>query len=374
MRRLDISPVDAVFSNGSYPIEFLFYYEEAFKTERLRSGLRRLSSLFWPALGEYADGSILFDRYDEAGCYSEESLGQELDIAKLSGAGAAAAARFALPPLERLFFLKVSRFRNGLVLVPKLNHLAGDGYSYFLLLSVLAALTRSNRVPFQSTVLKRALRVSHKRAVLRGFSFKGVKLDPLPPPGELTIEQDVMPKGQVEAMIQETAESAGLRVSANDVLSALVVKKLAGLGKDRPGGDFDLTMPIDVRGRIKGYGRGFFGNAIMFHRVTFKREEIENSAVPSLAARIRQLRPGLSAETYLDFLRRLAEIRAAEKWADFRPYDPERGCLVTNLSKLPADRLDFGTGPPRLVVPLTVEKNSAGILAKGEDFLLRSAF
>jgi hypothetical protein len=373
MRRLDISPVDAIFADGSYPIEFLFYFERAFDTQRLRAGLRRLSSLFWPAFGEYADGSIHFDRYDEAGTYDEEWQDRELDIGEISGAGAAAVVRFALPALERLFFLKVTRFRNGLAVVPKLNHLAGDGYSYFLLLSALAALTRPNRMPFRPAFLKMALRLDHNRAALPDFSFRGVNRTPLPAPGELRIEQDVIPRAEVLAVIQETAESAVLRVSSNDVLSAMAMKKLAGGGRERRGGEFDLTMPIDLRGRVKGYGRGSFGNAIMFHTVTFKREEVESSAVPHLATRIRRARPVLSAETALAFLKSLAAIRAAERWAEFRPYDPERGCLVTNLSRLPTDRLDFGTGPPRLVVPLTVEKNSVGILARGDGFLLRSA-
>src|SRR4030066_1632312 len=65
---------------------------------------------------------------------------------------------------------------------------------------------------------------------------------------------------------------------------------------------------------------------------------------------------------------------SAGRWDKFRPYDPERGCLVTNLSRLPADKLDFGTGPPRLSIPLTIEKNGVGILARKEDYLLRLAY
>jgi hypothetical protein len=374
MKRVDISPVDAVFANGSYPIEFLFYYERAFNTGRLRRALRRLSSLFWPVFGVYADGSILYEGYDEQGCYDEAALDRELDVAELEGPGAAAVARYALPPLTRLFFLKVIRFRNGLGLIPKLNHLTGDGYSYFLFLSFLAALTRPSPAPFRPVFLNMGVRVRHTRSVLSGFSFRGAELKPLPPPGELRIEQDVVPRSRVQRLIQETADSAGLRVSSNDVLSAQAVKRLAGAAEEHRGGDFDLTMPIDVRGKIKGYGRGFFGNGIMFHRVDFEREEIANSSIPLLAARIRRSRPLLSASGYLDFLRGLERIQAEGRWAEFRPYDPERGCLVTNLSRLPAERLDFGTGAPRLAVPLTVEKNSVGVLSRGEDFLLRWAF
>jgi len=36
--------------------------------------------------------------------------------------------------------------------------------------------------------------------------------------------------------------------------------------------------------------------------------------------------------------------------------------------------LDFGTGSPELIIPLTVGKNSTAILAKKEDFVLRYSY
>jgi hypothetical protein len=47
---------------------------------------------------------------------------------------------------------------------------------------------------------------------------------------------------------------------------------------------------------------------------------------------------------------------------------------VTNLSKLPAERLDFGTGGPHAIVPLTVEKNSVAVLARRENYVLRYTY
>jgi hypothetical protein len=374
MKQVGISQVDAVFSNGSYPIEFLFYFEPAFDTKRLRSTLRKLSSLFWPAFGKYRDGAIVFDGYREAECFDEETAGRELDIAEINAAGAEVISRFALPPLERLFFLKAIRYKNGLALIPKLNHLAGDGYSYFLFLSAMAALTRPTLVPFKSVIMSFALKPDHRRTALRDFSFRGVALKPLAPPGNLRFEYEEILSRDVQTIIQEAASSAGLRVSRNDVLSALAMKKLVRTGSDSWAEDVRLTIPVDVRGKVKEYGRGFFGNGIMFHTLTLKRAHIEASSAQAIAIQIRQSMPMLSREAYIDFLTSLEEILAAEKWDEFRPYDPERGCLVTNLSRLPADKLDFGTGPPRLSVPLTIERNGVGILARGANYLLRFAY
>lgn len=374
MKRVNISQVDAVFSNGSYPIEFLFYYEPAFDTKRLRNALQKLSSLFWPVFGEYRDGAIVFDRYREAECFEEEAVERELDRAEIDEADYRVISRFALPELKRLFFLKALRFKNGLVLIPKLNHLAGDGYSYFLFLSVLAALTRPTIVPFKSSLMNFALKPHHRRTVLRDFSFQGIELKPLAQPGKLTIECDTILRQDVQSIIQQAASSASLRISTNDVLSALAIKKLVKAGADFWAEDVRLTMPIDVRGKVQEYGRGFFGNGIMFHTVTFKKEQLENSPIQEVAIEIRKSMPPLSKETYVEFLKKLEEMLSAGRLDEFRPYDPERGCLVTNLSKLPADKLDFGTGSPKLAIPLTIEKNGAAILAKDEDFMLRLAY
>jgi hypothetical protein len=57
MKEINFSQVDALFSNGLYPIGFLFYYKEGFKTEKVRRALRCLSSTFWPMFGEYKGAS-----------------------------------------------------------------------------------------------------------------------------------------------------------------------------------------------------------------------------------------------------------------------------------------------------------------------------
>ncbi len=79
--------------------------------------------------------------------------------------------------------------------------------------------------------------------------------------------------------------------------------------------------------------------------------------------------PGLPGEFVYDDHRLIVQNDGLR-----RPFDPARGCLVTNLSKMPAERLDFGTGGPAAIVPLTIEKNSAAILARGENFVLRYAY
>ena len=374
MKRVNISQVDAVFTSGRYPIEFLFFYDRPFSTKRLKRGLRRLTLLFWPAFGEYQDGRIVFHRTGEAAFYDEESVDREFDAGEAGQGTTEVLSRFALPELERLFFLKVVHFRNGLVLIPKLSHLAGDGYSYFLFLAALAALTRPSIIPFRAQVMKRTIRPDHRRTARRDFLFRGAAPKLPLREGPLTVIQEEVPRRDVQAVVREAASSAGPRISGNDVLSALAMKRFVEAGAGPGGEGVRLTIPIDVRGKVKEYGRGYFGNALMFHTLTLNRTDLEKAPVGDIARTIRRSLPPLTRETYLEYLKSLDEMISSGRLDMLRPYDPERGCLVTNLSRLPSDRLDFGTGPPRLVVPLTIERNGAAILAQGENYQLRYAY
>lgn len=112
----------------------------------------------------------------------------------------------------------------------------------------------------------------------------------------------------------------------------------------------------------------------MFHQVDFKTGDIEKSTVEELAIQIRTSMPNITTESYLQFLSRIEKLIAEARVDQLRPYDPEVGCLITNLSKLPTNQLNFGTGDPNLVLPLTIGKNSAVILADEANFILRIVY
>jgi hypothetical protein len=199
-------------------------------------------------------------------------------------------------------------------------------------------------------------------------------MKPVLPVDKFTVEIDEILRTDVQSVIEEIASSDNLRVSTNDILTAMALKKLVGRQSKYWGAELSLTMPIDVRRLVKDYGRGFFGNGLMFHTLRFKKEHIENSPAKEMAVDIRKSMPHVSRETYINYLGELEDIIVEGNMEKLKPFDPDRGCLVTNLSKLPAEKLDFGTGSPDLVIPLTVEKNSAAILAKKENFVLRYSF
>jgi len=112
----------------------------------------------------------------------------------------------------------------------------------------------------------------------------------------------------------------------------------------------------------------------MLKVINFKTKHIENSSVNEIAIEIRKSMPSVSKDAYIKYLEELETIIATKRTDKLKPFDPIQGCLVTNLSKLPVDKLNFGTGNPDLIFPLTIEKNSTAILADKDNFLLRFAY
>jgi len=374
MRKINISQVDTLFANGSYPIEFMFYYKKIFKSKRIRSALTKLSSDFWPLFGEYKPGIIYFDNYSENECFDEEVVDQEFDATETNINIYKKYSRINPSDMRKLFYLKIIQYRNGTILIPKMNHVAGDGYSYFYFLATLSAVCRNMFIPFKTNLIRSLYRPHHQRTILKEFLFTESILKPFLPSDQFTIEFEEIPRQDVWNAIKDVVSRLNYRISTNDVLSATAIKKSVKLQNEYFGNNVQLTMPIDVRRQINEYGQKYFGNGIMLKVINFKTKYIENSSVNEIAVEIRKSMPSVSKDAYLKYLEELETIIATRQTDMLKPFDSKQGCLVTNLSRLPADRLNFGTGNPDLIFPLTIEKNSTAILADKDNFLLRFAY
>jgi hypothetical protein len=84
--------------------------------------------------------------------------------------------------------------------------------------------------------------------------------------------------------------------------------------------------------------------------------------------------PLITKETYLEYLDSIVNFISKGQINKLKPFDPSIGCLVTNLSQMPINKLNFGTGDPDLVFPLSIEKNSVAVLANRDNFILRMAY
>jgi hypothetical protein len=163
-------------------------------------------------------------------------------------------------------------------------------------------------------------------------------------------------------------------VSSNDILSAIVVKKTFDNQKAQIAKQFTLTIPMDIRNQVKELGPKFFGNGLMFHHLNLSIDQLDKMDISELALKIRESIPSIDTYKYLEYLRDLESEIDRTTIHTLNPYDPETGCLVTNLSRMPIHKLNFGSRPPKIIFPLTLAKNSAAILANKENYLLRLVF
>lgn len=199
-------------------------------------------------------------------------------------------------------------------------------------------------------------------------------MEPIKEASNLTIKFEEFSKASIREMIRDVAANSNQKVSTNDILYAIVIKKSIEIQNEEFGEDFQLTIPIDVRRQIKEYGQKYFGNGLMFNEINFSTTDIKTSDINNIALKIRKNMPEVNKEFYIEYLNSLEEIIARGQTYRLRPYDPGKGCLITNLSKLPATKLDFGSGNPDFLFPLTVGKNSAAIMADTDNFIIRLAY
>ena len=247
IKKTSISQVDALFLNWTYPIEFLLYFTKGVDTEKIRKALKKLSSVFWPMFGEYKKEIISFEKYIEDDFYNEKVINQNFMIPETEGERYEVYSRYSPSDSKRLFFLETTQFKNGMVLIPKMKHLAGDGYSYFYFLSSLAVLSQHTLLPSKSSLMQMFFKPHHRRTILKNFTFRGAKWVDLPQDNQFSMGIEEVPRRDVNSWIRKVVELKNFRISTNDILTAMAVKKLVGIQKEFKSESVELTIPIDVR-------------------------------------------------------------------------------------------------------------------------------
>lgn len=373
MKQINISQVSTFFANGSYPIEFLFYFPYKINSNRLRRALKKVSAHFWLAFGSYADGVIAEKSYLENECF-EETIVDELFDPNAEHEVLYNDYRTMLPEsIPRLFFLKVIHYKNGTVLIPKMNHLVGDGYSYFYLLSVLAAVTKRGGIPLAPTIISAISRPKISSTLHTSFHFTATPPEAISLESKVQVEYLELGVTETQNQAKSVSESSGLRISTNDILSAKVVKFILEKREKKQLENFRLVIPVDVRRGVAELGQRFFGNGLIIYSVPFKPKVVAKSSIEELAITIRKSFPAVNRQKYENYLKKVASWIEAGQLDQLRPYDPDNECLVTNLTRMPIARLDFGSGPPTSVEPLTRGRSGAAILVQDEKFVLRLA-
>jgi len=335
--------------------------------------MKKLSTPFWTAFGTYSDGVITEKSYLEKECFEEITVDELFDPNAEHEVLYNDYRNMIPESIPRLFFLKVLHYKNGSVLIPKMNHLVGDGYSYFYLLSVLATVAKRGGIPLASSIISIISRPKIYSSLHTSFHFSAKPLEAISLKSKVKVEYLELGVTEIRNQAKSASESSGLRISTNDILSAKVVKFVLEKGNKKLLENFRLVIPVDVRRGVAELGQRYFGNGLIIYSVPFKPKIVSKSSTEELAITIRKSFPVVDRQSYEEYLKKVEGWIETGQLEFLRPYDPDNECLVTNLTRMPITRLDFGSGFPTRVEPLTRGRSGAAVLIQDDKFVLRMA-
>jgi shikimate O-hydroxycinnamoyltransferase len=369
-----LSSIDYVFTGvGSYPITFAFAYEGTLDPAHMQASLEETLAHF-PLLR-----SKLIRVPGDAFAFSPAGDGLSFEVNQSGETFAHASDRdgFVKPvvssegqPLTRI---KLMQTPAGSVLGVSISHALVDGFSYFHVLSSWARIAGGQRI----------LEPAHQRAALipepplqpgcitpqdvlaRCGLFWDERRRDLPH-GPLGEERVLISKAQMRELLWEAQEACDVALTNNDVITAFLWREYVPRWCERENNPLTyVTLPFDFRRALKALRRTFFGCALCFVTASLDYESLLCTSLGELALLVHET-VGRAKEDYiwgslqtLDGLRRTRGLGVME---EIHVRHPRNGIVVTNISRLPFQSLDFGAGPPTGFQAYSQVLGGAGIM------------
>lgn len=378
-----LSPIDYVFTGvGSYPITFAFAYAGALDPSRVRGSLDETLAHF-PLLR-----SKLIRVAGDAFAFSpaEDGLSFEMARSGQSFADAGDLDGFVNPvvssegqPLTRI---KLTQTPAGSVLGVSISHALVDGFSFFHVLSSWARIAGGRRI-LEPADQRAALfpeppaqpgRITPGDVLAHCGLFWDERRRDLPhgPPAE---ERVLISKAQTKELLREAQETCDVALSNNDVISAFLWREYVPRWCERENNPLTyVTLPFDFRRALKAVSRTFFGCALCFATASLDYESLVRARLGELALLVHEA-VGRAKEDYiwgslrtLDGLRRARGLGVME---EIHVRHPRNGIVVTNISRLPFQSLDFGAGPPTGFQAYSQVLGGAGIMPADDGVEIR---
>lgn len=375
MTPIPLSPIDHVFTGkGSYPIEFVFAYDGRIDGRTLSHSLESAFQRFPPArsrlvrTSEYSYG--LEPNADGARFEVVESSRTFDDIQH---------RHEFLNPVdtregEPLTSIRLTQTPSGSVLGVSMSHAVVDGFSYFYFLSSWARLFHGLDV---------AATPSHERQLLMPTDLDSKKRitpdDVLQDSGifwdegrpsiardKLLWEGRHFSKQKLGDLLADARKEVDVRLSYNDVLTAYLCRHyLAEWNRTAGQAKAFVSCPVDFRRILPGFPRTYFGCAVCLRTLQVDEVSLTEGSAVDLATAIRSAVASVD-ETYvrggLRILEALREQEGLSVVEASHVIHPRSGLLVTNLSRLPVQELEFNAGPPTAFDIFTPAQRGAVVL------------
>lgn len=399
MKKIRLSPVDHLFTGtGAYPIEFLIKYPNRLDQKTLQKSLNRIVSLFWPLFGRIKNNKSKTFNLSWNGEKAKLGMTDLTNNPMPDFKDPKTLSQFSLPvesvPEKPLSAFHLYQLKEGSALVVNLSHCIVDGYSYFYFLSQWANLSR--KFSFKNLMERLLFRPNHNRELLTPPTFPKepvLKEEECFETTGSTFSQEKRTFGWEDCQwefyefliddINREKEKINLlhksgskkKLSSNDILCAMLLKKLVEEGrffKEKA----RISSAFDYRRVLPKLGPKYFGNAVRAASFDIPTSEIQKSNLQDLALKFRKTTDSITIEKAWDSLAYFEGARLSNQGGfDFiqsmHVSDPSCGLLITNLSRAPLPKLDFGTGSPDELVILTPAPRTAVVTKRGDSLIVR---
>lgn len=373
LKEVPLSPVDHIFTGeGAYPIQLLFAFPGRVDKARLKDAFVKTLENFFPLSSELVekDNRYWLSYTKDHFQFETGILEKPLDLDNPS----------AIPPL----FLPVETFPGEVLtkvkcwwgpehtyLAVSFAHCAVDGYSFFYFLAAWSAAFHGAPIPtadHDRTILipqERSGKVT-PQSIWESFNMVWNK-DPRPPIRSQKLCWKVLPYPRVRLaeLKTEGRETATQTLTDNDYLVADLSRSILNEGD----GPRYVGCAFDFRRVHPKLSKFYFGNAIRAAAFDTTAADLREKSLGAIAMKTRQAVSSITPEAVQRSLVELETLREQEGVQVFQRMtvaDTHRGLLVTNLSRVPLDSIDFGTGRSFAIRSATPTPRAAIVLASGE--------
>ncbi len=192
---------------------------------------------------------------------------------------------------------------------------------------------------------------------------------------QLREERLLFSKEAMNELLAEAEEDCGVPLFHNDVLTAYLWRQCLTQWEKGDGSPITyVSCPVDFRRILRTVPRTYFGNALCSATASIDYEGLVGASLGKLALLIRkavsQVRQDYVSGS-LQTLERLRHQRGLAVMEEIHVVPPQHGMLVTNVSRLPMQSLDFGGGIPTAFRALSSTQRAAGILPAEDGVEIR---
>jgi NRPS condensation-like uncharacterized protein len=361
---LALLPIDYVFiGNGSYPIEFVFFFDYQIDDAKFKSALDKVLDQFYLLRSKLKKVSPLEYQLQPA---DDGFVYEYSDVT---------AAPFSPNPYiylnsvyteenEPLVKIKMTQTAEGSALGINISHVVADGFSSFYFLSQLAKAYQGKE--FASAEIIRDWFSTHREnaknkitmeQLISQTGFSGPFRKKEIRHEEVVWEHINISTSQIKQMLTEVATEFSGHLTRYDVVAAYLWKAYILKWQD---GKFPektyITIPLDIR-RFPGLvSANYFGNGACIVVGEMEYEKFMHSKLGELAQCIRSAINKVDKEYVCNSFNVLEEYRreeGMEKMRELHVTHPHAGIMVTDLSRVTLEGMDFGQGKPTRFLPVT---------------------